>query len=107
MGDIALSGSGIPYLTLLRTGEKVKIDRFPFRIGVVASYVDFCVADNRAISRSHADIRQGDSGYYLVDNNSKNRSFIEGRPLEPGVEERLSPGTHFFLANEEFLFELR
>lgn len=109
MGSGGLLGKtdGKPWLVQLRTGVACPMDRFPFRIGKEASYVDFCVIGNAAVSRSHADIESGEDGFYITDNNSKNHTFLEKEQLLPGKPYLLPPGAHFFLANEEFVFELR
>lgn len=103
-----LGGKGTPWLVHLRTGTAQPVDRFPFRIGKERSYVDFCVTGNAAVSRSHADIQSDEQGgFWLIDNNSKNHSYIDKERLLPGQPYPLLPGAHFFLANEEFVFELR
>ena len=107
-GNASASGTnGTPWLIQLRTGKEHPIQRMPYRIGKEPSYVDFCVAGNAAVSRSHADIHQDEAGYWITDNNSKNHTFMDGRCLTPGQPYPLIPGTHFFLANEEFIFEVR
>lgn len=103
----AFGTNGTPWLIQLRTGKEHPIQRMPYRIGKEPSYVDFCVAGNAAVSRSHADIHQDEAGYWITDNNSKNHTFMDGRCLTPGQPYPLIPGTHFFLANEEFIFEVR
>lgn len=96
-----------PFITQLRGGKSQRVDRFPFRLGKERSYVDFCVEGNPAVSRSHADIRCENGQYWIADNNSKNRTFINDQPVLPGQPQRLESGMHFFMANEEFVFELR
>ena len=103
----ALGTSGTPWLTQIRTGKESPIHHMPYRIGKEPSYVDFCVTGNAAVSRSHADIHENETGYFITDNNSKNHTFMDGRCLTPGQPYPLIPGAHFFLANEEFIFEIR
>ena len=87
-----------------RTGEKVVINRSLFKMGKDASYVDYCIKDNPAVSRNHADIVQKPDGFYLVDKGSLNHTFINGRKLEPGEYWKLEDGCLMQLADDVFEF---
>lgn len=93
-----------PYLVRTKNGEKVLIDKPRFRIGKEKSYVDYFIADNTAISRSHADIITKDGSYYIVDLNSTNRTFVNERELKNNEEIQIKSGNRIKLANEEFEF---
>lgn len=93
-----------PYLIRKSNQEKRYIDKEIFRIGKENSYVDFFIGDNTAISRSHANIIMKDGKYYVVDMNSKNHTYIDGRMIQPNVEEEIQPGSMIRLADEEFEF---
>ena len=73
------------YIVRKRTGEKVVINRNLFKLGKDASYVDYCIKDNPAVSRNHADIVRKPDGYYLVDKGSLNHSFVNGKKLVDDV----------------------
>ena len=107
MGAGSSAVAGKPWLIRLHTGTAQPVDRLPYRLGKEPSYADFCITGNAAVSRSHADIQQDEQGYWLTDNNSKNHTYVDGKRLVPGQPCQVFHGTHFFLANEEFVFELR
>lgn len=93
-----------PKLIRLSTGEEVQINKPVFRIGKEKSYVDYFVNNNNAVSRSHADIVSRGSHYYVVDLNSKNRTFINGHVVPVRCETEIYNGDRLKLANEEFTF---
>ena len=95
-----------PELHRILTGEVIKINKPVFRIGKERSYVDYFVTNNNAISRSHADIITRESGYFVIDLNSKNRTYINNVPLAVQEETRISDGDMLRLGNEEFEFHV-
>lgn len=95
-----------PELFRILTGETIKINKPVFRIGKERSYVDYFVTNNNAISRSHADIITREFGYFVVDLNSKNRTYINNVPLVVQEETRISDGDSLRLGNEEFIFHI-
>ncbi len=92
----------MPYLVRVSNGQRIPLNKVVTKIGSDASYADVVIADNKAVSRSHADIRLREDKVFLVDNNSTNHSYVGDRMLQPNVEENLSNGSTFKLANEEF-----
>lgn len=92
----------IPYLIRIRNGQRYSLEKDITRIGSDAAYADFVISDNRAVSRSHADVRIRNDQVFLVDNNSTNHTYIEGRMMNPNEEECLADGSKFRLADEEF-----
>lgn len=94
------------YATLERvlTKETVAIDKPVFRLGKERGYVDYFVANNNAVSRSHADIVTRSSKYYVVDLNSKNGTYINERIIPAQNETEIFDGDRLKLANEEFIF---
>lgn len=93
-----------PRLTRTRTQETVAVDKPVFRLGKERSYVDFFVTNNNAVSRSHADIITRGDRYFVKDLNSKNKTYINGTPLQANVETEIFDGDYLTLANEEFAF---
>lgn len=93
-----------PVLTRERTDESFKIDKPTYRIGTEQKYCDLFISDNNFISRSHADIITKDERYYIIDRNSTNKTFVDGKviPIEKEVE--IFSGTKIRLANEDFTF---
>lgn len=95
-----------PYLIRLKNNEKINLDKPVFRIGKEKSYVDYFIGDNTAVSRSHANFITRDGGYYVVDTNSTNHTYINGQMIQSNLETKLSHKTKVRLANEDFEFRL-
>lgn len=95
------------FMKRLKTGQEFEIDKPVFRIGKEKSYVDYFVADNPAVSRSHADIICRNGQYYIKDNNSTNHTYVQGEMLTSNTEYPLQSEWRVQLANEEFLFVIR
>lgn len=89
-----------------KTGEKISIDTNIFKLGKEKDYVNYCILDNPAISRSHADIvRQGDQ-FFVVDQNSLNHTFVNGVEIAAKQMVALQTGTEIRLADERFEFTI-
>lgn len=95
-----------PYLLRLKDNSKTLIDKPFFRIGKERSYVDYFIGDNSAISRSHANIVVRGDEYFVVDTNSTNHTYVNGKMIQSNVETKLTQGTKIQFANEEFEFRL-
>ena len=74
--------------------------------GIVDRYVDYFVSDNAAVSRSHANIVEQNGKFYVVDTNSTNHTYVNGRMIQSNTEVLLSHGDRVRLANEEFEFHM-
>lgn len=97
----------VPCLVRKRTGEKIAIHRSLFKLGKDASCVDYCIGDNPAVSRNHADIVKKQDGYYIVDKGSLNRTFVNGKKLADEEYRKLEDGCLIQLADEVFEFRLK
>ena len=91
-------------LTRQVTGEKIELGKPSFVLGKNPEKSDYAVADNTNISRVHAVITMRNGRYYVMDQNSTNGTFINGRIIKAGQETEILPGDCLMLANEEFLF---
>lgn len=96
----------VHYPTLFRvvTEETISINKPVFRIGKEKSYSDYFVANNNAVSRSHADIISRNNKYYVIDLNSKNRTYINNQIIPIQQETQIFDGDKLRLGNEEFIF---
>ncbi len=105
-GTMLLKGGAAHYPTLQRTetGENILVNKPVFRLGKERSYVDYFVANNNSVSRSHADIVTRGTRHYVIDLNSKNKTYINGVTLQPQAETEIFDGDCLVLANEEFIF---
>lgn len=91
-------------LTRQVTGEKIELGKTSFVLGKNPEKSDYAVADNTNISRVHAVITMRNGRYYVMDQNSTNGTFINGRIIKAGQETEILPGDCLMLANEEFIF---
>lgn len=91
-------------LTRQVTGEKIELGKPSFVLGKNPGKSDYAVADNTNISRVHAVITTRNGRYYVMDQNSTNGTFINGRIIKAGQETEILPGDCLMLANEEFIF---
>ena len=106
-GTILLNESiTIATLTRKKTGEKTIIDKNIFRVGTSRNLVDYIVTDNRAVSRTHADIIKKDEKYYIYDEKSTNGTYVNDCLVEKKKEYEIHSGDTVKLADEEFIFEI-
>lgn len=101
----------LPELHVLRgfllrksTGEKIAISKKVFRIGKSKNSADYFVANNPAISRSHAVIIQNGEKFSLIDTNSSNHTYLNGKMIPTNKEVLLRNECVIRFANEEFIF---
>ena len=66
--------------------------------------MDYFVSNNNAVSRSHADIITRGKKYFILDLNSKNRTYINDQMIPIQCEIEIRNGDHLKLGNEEFVF---
>lgn len=106
LGSEELEAPVFPYLIREKTEEKISVNKPSFRIGAERKYVDYWVNDNSTVSRSHADILTREKRYFIIDLNSTNKTYVDGRaiPVEKKIE--LFDGTRIRLSNEEFVFHI-
>ena len=95
-----------PHLIRIKNNENIPLNKPVYRIGKERSYVDYFIGDNTAISRSHANIVNHNGEFFIVDTNSTNHTYVEGRMIPSNEETKLEDGTKFRLANEDFEFKL-
>lgn len=91
-------------LTRSKTGEKINITRENFKIGKERSKVDYCVSDNSAVSRHHATIVTRGNDAYLVDNNSRNFTFVNDVKISPNSEFKLNNGDKITFGDEVYTY---
>lgn len=103
-GLLAAFPINYPSLYRVLTDEKISINKPVFRIGKEKSYVDYFVQNNNAVSRSHADIITRGTKYYIIDLNSKNKTWVNGLVIPAQYEIEIFNNDRIKLANEEFVF---
>lgn len=95
-----------PYLMRLNNNEKIPLDRAVLRIGRNREFADYVIPENRFIGHSHCHILVRNGEYYIVDDNSKNHTYVNGNMIQSNVEVKLSHSALVTVANEEFEFRL-
>lgn len=95
-----------PTLTRDRTQQTFEINKPVYRIGTERKYCDLFICDNNFISRSHADIVTKNDRYYVIDRNSTNKTYVDGKAIPIETEVELFSGTKLRLANEDFTFNI-
>lgn len=106
LGSEELEAPVFPYLIREKTEEKISVNKPSFRIGAERKYVDYWVNDNSTVSRSHADILTREKRYFIIDLNSTNKTYVDGRAIPVEKEIELFDGTRIRLSNEEFVFRI-
>lgn len=104
--DVFTKAREVAYIIRIHTGDEMAIVLDETLIGK-SQDADFCVADNRAVSRHHASVIMEGGEYYLIDHRSTNSTYLNGMRLKPGEEYRLCHGDGFVLADEPFQFMIR
>lgn len=92
------------YLTRVKNEEKICISKEVFIIGKELYKADYQIADNKTISRQHAQIEKREDGYYITDLNSSNHTYVDGKEISS--EYRLEQGMAVKLSDEEFIFSI-
>lgn len=86
------------------TGERIDISCDSFKLGRDRKFVDYCIDNNKYISRVHATIIFGKGVFYIRDNQSINYTYINGNRIPAREEIVLNVGDCIKLADEEFIF---
>lgn len=95
------------YIVREKTKERIKITSNSFKLGSKSENVDYCISDNTTVSRIHAEIVFKNGKFYIVDLNSTNKTFVDGRIIPSSKEIELFSGIRFRLSNESFSFYVK
>lgn len=92
------------FLLRIKNNEKIMLGKSSFKIGTEKKSVDYCINDNCAVSRFHAEIIRKNDAYFIIDNNSTNHTFLNEREIKSKYEMKLQNKSRIRLADEEFIF---
>ena len=92
------------WLIRVKTNEKIVLKTGETKLGRSETMADYTIVGNSTIGRVHAMIILKDNKCFVVDNSSKNKTFLNAKELEPEKEYELSNGDSIRLANEKFIF---
>lgn len=90
-----------------RTKDRIELKSEQFVIGRESGLVDLCLEDNLSVSRNHATIKRKGADYYIVDNGSLNRTFVNNVKVEEGKEVKLKNRDRIMIGDEPFTFIVR
>ncbi len=91
------------YLYRIDNNEKIAISKPSFIIGK-NGICDYVIHGNNAISRQHAEIDLKNNNVYIIDKKSTNKTFVNGREIEPGKPVLIANGDEIKLANVRLKF---
>ena len=93
----------VPILIRKKNSEYVQIGNSNFSIGSGQS-CDF-VINNNYVSKIHATICSFGGRFFIIDQNSTNRTYVGGVQLIAGEKQEIFDNTEIRIANEEFVFK--
>ncbi|MDE5778003.1 MAG: trypsin-like peptidase domain-containing protein [Lachnospiraceae bacterium] len=108
-GGVAHNGiNTVIYAKLIRldTMQEIPISNVIFRIGKSAEGIDYVIKNNTSISSRHADIMRKGNEFFILDNNSTNHTYVNGKQAMPGDFVKIEGGDRIRLSDVEFLFEV-
>ncbi len=106
MGHASARQEKRPHLIRRKNNEIIPICSDVFRLGRDSGYNDYVIAENEYVGNGHCHILVQDGGYFIVDDNSKNHTFVDDREIPSGRQIKLIHGQCIRLADEEFEFRL-
>lgn len=95
-----------PHLVRRKNNERIPLDKPVFRLGRDNEFNDYAILDNRYVGHSHCHLLQQDGEFFVVDDNSKNHTLVNGRQITPGQPVKIAHGYVISVADEEFEFKL-
>lgn len=105
-GETTVLGQQATGFALIRksNNERIVINKPEFVIGKERRRVDYCIADNSSVSRTHAKLRVRSGVCYVSDLGSTNCTYVNGAKLAPNQEVALKSGDKVKISDEEFSF---
>ncbi len=87
-----------------RTGQRAVLNHFPFHVGRSAQAADMHIdSPGGYLGSDHAYfLNDAGTGITIVDNNSKNQTWMNDQKLIPGQHYPVKPGDKIVMADEEF-----
>ena len=95
-----------PCLIRRKNGEKIQVNQPIFKIGRSSELNDYNIEENKFIGHCHCHIIARDTGFYIVDDNSRNHTYVDGQMITGSVEVQITDGCIIRLADEDFEFKL-
>jgi len=84
--------------------EEFELDIFPYIIGKLSDAVDGVIKDE-SVSRIHSKIERQDLEYFVVDLNSTNGTYVNGKLVSPNEKAKLQSGDRIQFGLVEYKFK--
>lgn len=94
---------GKPYIIRIVNASRIVIDKDGFTVGRDFG-VDCRISDNISVSKCHCMFKNIDDQWFIVDNGSSNKTFVNGIIINPNQPIALYDKTEIMLGNEKFIF---
>ncbi len=94
------------YLVRKSNNETYQITGAECKIGRDKGTNDYVVKNNKYIGHNHCHIINRNGEYFIIDDNSKNHTYVDNIMLVPNTGLKLVNGQIIKLANEEFEFKI-
>lgn len=91
----------VPKLVHTATGRTIVINKASFWVG--KEDVDILI-DKDVISRKHAEIITRGNNYFIIDNNSTNKTYVDGKAIPGKAAVEIYNGTRIKFVDEEYTF---
>lgn len=93
---------------LVHNNQKVPITETPFLVGKYNTtlHLHYAIYDNNKVSRNHATILCDNGQYFVRDNQSRNGTSVNGKPILPLQPVALKDGDEIKLYDEVLVFHL-
>lgn len=85
--------------------KEVVINKESFLIGRSKQMVDYAMPEALSLGRVHLELITEDSGYYIVDINTKNGTFLNGKRLKSQKKYQINKGDSIQIANKKAVFK--
>ena len=88
------------------TEERTEVGKAEFSIGKSRN-ADYTVSGNNTISRLHAVLIFKNNQWNIVDNHSSNKTFLNGKQIEPDQMYPIVDQDEIMISNERFIFHTK
>lgn len=95
-----------PHLVRKSNNERIPLNKPVFRLGRDVDFNDYAIVENRYVGHTHCHIVTEDGSYYVVDDNSKNHTRVDGQVIPSGQKIKIVHEDVIALDTEEFEFRL-
>lgn len=100
---VAMPENACPVLSF--ENKKIRLNQPSFLIGRSVALNDYALPHALTMGRVHAEILHEEAGYYILDLNTKNGTYINGKRIESQKKYKLQKGDCIEIGQEKVIFE--